>query len=47
MISYDVDRRSLDCPELENNPIFIKLRNRILKFFVIREETRRYGPSAK
>lgn len=47
MISYDVDKRSLDCPELEDNPIFIKLKNRILKFFITREETRRYGPSAK
>ena len=47
MTAYKVDERALDVPELESNPIFQKLKQRILKFFVIREEERRYGLTEK
>lgn len=36
-VAYEVDVKSLHCPELELNPIFNKLKARLLKFFVIRE----------
>ena len=45
--AYSVDVQSLDCPELEPNPIYQRLKQRILKFFVTREEIRRYGPTRK
>lgn len=47
MKAYEIDKLSLECPELESNPIFIKLRTRILKFFITSEETRRYGMTQK
>lgn len=46
-IAYEIDEQSLACPDLEENPIYIKLKKRLLKFFVTREEARRYGPSKK
>jgi hypothetical protein len=35
----------LDCPELEGNPIFKLLRNRVRLFFFQQEDYRRNGPS--
>lgn len=45
--AFKVDEQALDCPELESNPIYQRLKQRILKFFVTREEIRRFGPSRK
>jgi len=45
--AYKVDENALDCPELEPNPIYQRLKQRLLKFFITREEIRRYGPSRR
>lgn len=45
--AYKVDEQSLDCPELEANPIYQRLKQRILKFFITREEIRRNGPTRR
>ena len=42
-VAYEIDVKSLQCTELENNMIFKKLKQIILKFFITREENRRYG----
>jgi hypothetical protein len=45
MIAFQIDKQSLECQELANNPIYEKLKHRLLKFYVTREEYRRYGLS--
>ncbi len=47
MTAFKVDERALDVPELESNPLFQKLKQRILKFFILREEERRFGLTEK
>jgi|LauGreDrversion4_2_1035121.scaffolds.fasta_scaffold276276_3 hypothetical protein len=45
MIAFQIDKQSLESDELANNPIYEKLKQRLLKFYVTREEYRRYGLS--
>jgi hypothetical protein len=40
-VSYQIEEASLDCPELEGNPIFKNLMNRLRLFFFQREDHRR------
>ena len=44
-VAYQVEESTLDCPELEDNPVFMNLRNRLRLFFFKQEEFRRKGPS--
>ena len=46
-VAYEIDVKSMQCAELENNQIFKKLKQIILKFFITREENRRYGQTKK
>lgn len=40
-LSFKIEESGLDCPELENNPIYRNLRNRLRLFFFKREDVRR------
>eukprot|EP00347_Sterkiella_histriomuscorum_P017546 403348926 len=44
-LSYQIDEKSLHCPQLESNPQFIKLRNRMRQFFHTQESFRKNGVS--
>ena len=44
-VSFKAEETGLECPELENNPIFKLLRNRVRLFFFQQEDYRRNGPS--
>jgi hypothetical protein len=40
-LSFKIEESGLECPELEGNPIYKNLRNRLRLFFFKREDTRR------
>lgn len=42
---YQYNLNYLSCPPLEHNPIFIKLKTRLIKFFIIEEKYRVNGPT--
>ena len=44
-VSFKTEETGLECPELDGNPIFKLLRNRIRLFFFQQEDYRRNGPS--
>jgi len=44
-VSFKAEETGLECPELESNPIFKLLRNRVRLFFFQQEDFRRNGPS--
>ena len=44
-VSFKAEETGLECPELESNPIFKLLRNRVRLFFFQQEDYRRNGPS--
>jgi hypothetical protein len=46
-VNFHIDELALDCPDLNDNQIFIKLKNKLRKFFIQREEIRRYGLTRK
>lgn len=37
-LSYKIEESGLDCPDLESNPIYKNLRNRLRLFFFKRED---------
>ena len=45
--SFKFNVTSLSCPELEQNPTFIKLKNRLIKFHITNEKYRVNGPTEK
>lgn len=44
---FKLNEKNLECPALEQNPIFLKLKQRLLKFFIISEKYRLNGPTRK
>lgn len=44
MLSYHIEEETLKCPNLEDNPIFQKLKGRLKQFYFQQEEHRRNGP---
>ena len=46
MKSFKLKEESLSCPALEHNPIFKRLKSRLIKFFIEAERFRKHGPSA-
>lgn len=47
MKSFKLKEESLSCPALEHNPIFKRLKSRLIKFFIEAERYRKHGPSAQ
>ena len=45
--SFKLKEQSLRCPALEDNPIFVRLRSRLIKFYIESERYRKFGPSVK
>ena len=45
--AFKLNERSLECPGLESSHIFLKLRSRLMKFFVVAEKYRLNGPTKK
>lgn len=44
---YQYNISYLNCPELDDNPTFTKLKNRLVKFFIIEEKHRINGPTKR
>ena len=42
---YELDQDYLNCPNLEDNVLFSRLKQRLLKFHVIREKYKFNGPT--
>lgn len=42
-LAYEVEQKGLECEQLENNQIFVNLKLRLHRFFITREENRRFG----
>ena len=47
MKSFRLREQSLRCPALDENPIFKRLRSRLIKFYLEQERYRKEGPTAK
>ena len=47
MKSFRLREQSLRCPGLDDNPIFKRLRSRLIKFYIEQERYRKEGPTAK
>ena len=47
MRSFKLKEQSLRCPELEDNPVFKRLRHRLIKYYLEAEHYRKLGPNAK
>lgn len=47
MKSFRLREQSLRCPALDENPIFKRLRSRLIKFYIEQERYRKEGPTAK
>ena len=47
MKAYQIDEKAFEFPELEDNIVYQKLKQRVMKFFTVREEERRYGLTEK
>eukprot|EP00347_Sterkiella_histriomuscorum_P008883 403343381 len=45
LLSFKIEEKGLECPVLESNPIFQKLRLRLRQFYFQAEEHRRNGPT--
>ena len=45
--SFKMKESALRCPPLEHNPIFQRLRQRLIKFHLISEKYRKCGPTQK
>lgn len=47
MKSFHLREQSLRCPALDDNPIFKRLRARLIKFYIEQERYRKEGPTPK
>jgi hypothetical protein len=45
--SYKLHIKSLRCPELEGEPMFKKLRDKLAKFFITAEKSKLHGLTKK
>ncbi len=43
MLSFQIEEQTLHCPVLDTNPIFVKMRNKVINFFKIADRVRRNG----
>lgn len=44
-LAFKIEESGLECPILESNPIFQKLRFRLRQFFIVSEQYRKNGPT--
>lgn len=45
--SYKLNMQSLRCPDLEHDPMFRKLKEKLVRFYVTAEKYKLHGPSKK